>query len=110
MATATFTPTTNPMIIPASALVVTTSAILSRPIFAKRIEWFQPLTTLDTIKLVDINGNILVEGACEVASQSQILWAGPQKLTLPGKAAATSSWSVINNYATGSSATLIIWF
>ena len=107
---ANFTPSTNPMIIPATALTATSSVILSRPVLAKRIEWYVPQNVGDTIKGVDINGNILFEGTCEVASQSQILWAGPQKLTLPGKSSTASSWQVVYNYTAASSAALIVWF
>lgn len=107
---ATFTPTTNPMIIPAPALTATTTIILSRPILAKRIEWFKPISTNDTISIQDVGGNVLNQGSCEVASQSQILWTGPQKLTLPGKSGTTSSWQVVNAYATASTASLIIWY
>lgn len=107
---ATFTATTNPMIIPAPALTATTTIILSRPIMAKRIEWFVPITIGDTIQIQDIGGNVINKGVCEVASQSQILWTGPQKLTLPGKAATTSSWQVVNAYNAASSAALIVWF
>jgi len=107
---ATFTPSTNPMIIPAPALTATTTVVLSRPILAKRIEWLAPITVGDTIKITDTGGNIIAEGVCEVASQSQILWTGPQKLTLPGKAGTTASWQVINAYSAASSAALIVWF
>lgn len=107
---ATFTPTTNPMIIPAPALTATTTIILSRPILAKRIEWYVPTTVGDTIQLQDIGGHILAEGTCEVASQSQILWAGPQKLTFPGKSSTTSSWQVVNAYAAASSTTILLWY
>ena len=109
---ALFTPTTNPMIIPAPALTATTTIILSRPILAKRIEWLTPISVGDTIKIVDASSslNIIDDGVCEVASQSQILWTGPQKLTLPGKATANFSWGVINAYQTASTASLIIWY
>src|ERR1700719_3159882 len=109
---ATFTPTTNPMIIPAPALTATTTIVLSRPILAKRIEWYVPTTIGGTIKITDASSslNIIDEGTCEVASQSQILWSSPQKLTLPGKSGTTSSWQVVNAYAAASSAALIIWF
>jgi len=107
---ATFTPTTNPMIIPAPALTATTTIILSRPILAKRIEWYAPITIGDTIKATDLNGNVIVEGTCEVASQSQILWTGPQKLTFKGAATQSTSWQVINAYSAASSSALIIWF
>lgn len=107
---ANFTPTTCPMIVPAPALTATSTVILSRPILAKRIEWYVPTTVGDTVKITDINGSIIAQGTCEVASQSQILWAGPQKLTLPGKSGTTSSWQVINAYNAASSSTLIVWY
>jgi hypothetical protein len=108
---ATFTPTTNPMIIPAPALTATTTIVLTRPILAKRVEWFAPITIGDTIQATDLNGNIIVEGKCEVASQSQILWTGPQKLTFKGTASNTAgSWQVINAYSAASTSSLIIWF
>lgn len=98
---ATFTATTNPMIITSAATVVS-----SRPYLAKRIEWYAPTTVGNQVVVTDLNGNVLVEGTCEVASQSQILWTGPQKLTFPGKATQTASWMV----ATINSGSLIIWF
>lgn len=108
---ATFTPTTNPMIIPAPALTATTTIILTRPVLAKRIEWLTPITIGDTIKITDTGGNVINQGTCEVASQSQILWTGPQKLTLPGKATQTAgSWQVINAYNAASTSSLIVWF
>ncbi len=113
---ATFTVTTNPMIIPAPALTATTTIVMAagfqnRPILAKRIEWFKPISTNDTISIQDVGGNVINQGSCEVASQSQILWTGPQKLTLPGKATQTAgSWQVVNAYATASTASLIVWF
>lgn len=99
---ATFTPTTDPMIITSAATVVAT-----RPFLAKRIEWYIPATVGDKVIATDLNSNVLFEGTCEVASQSQILWAGPQKLTLPGKSGnAGGSWQI----TTISSGSLLIWF
>lgn len=99
---ATFTPSTNPMVITSAATVVAT-----RPFLAKRIEWLTPLTIGDKVIAQDIGGNMIFEGTCEVASQSQILWSGPQKLTLPGKSGnAGGSWQ-ISSIGSGS---LIIWF
>lgn len=110
---ASYTATTNPMIIPAPALTATTTIVMTspRPVLAKRIEWYVPITIGDTIQGTDLNGNVLFQGTCEVASQSQILWTGPQKLTCRGSASNTAgSWQVINKYAAASSSTLILWY
>jgi hypothetical protein len=99
---ATYTATTCPMIITAAATVVAT-----RPFLAKRIEWLTPVTIGDRLVVSDLNNNIIIEGTCEVASQSQILWTGPQKLTLKGSATQTAgSWQV----STITSGNLLIWF
>jgi hypothetical protein len=107
---ASYTATTNPMIIPAPALTATTSIVMNHPVFAKRIEWYAPITIGDTISVQDFNGNVIVQGKCEVASQSQILWTGPQKLTLPNKVGSTSSWQVVNAYNAASTSTLLVWY
>lgn len=105
---ATFTPTTNPMVITTAATVVS-----SRPFLVRRIEWFSPVATTDSCSIMDLNSNTIIEGKCEVPGQSQILWPGPAKLTLPGKAAGLGtsgnpggSWQV----STITSGTLLIWF
>ena len=102
--------TVNPLFITTAATISTTTV---RPILAKRIEWLTPVNIGDKAIIADLGGNIICEGVCEVASQSQILWAGPQKLTLPGKQAsfagagnAAGSWQV----STINSGTLLIWF
>lgn len=102
--------TTNPLFINTAATI---SMATVRPILAKRIEWLTPLAIGDRAIIADVGGNIICEGTCEVASQSQILWSGPQKLTLPGKQAsfagtgnAAGSWQV----STINSGTLLIWF
>jgi hypothetical protein len=109
---AVFTPTTDPMIIPAPALTATTSVVFAhRPIQAKRIEWYNPNAVGDTVQVTDLGGNVLAQGTCEVALQSQIIWAGPQKLNLPeNNKAGTTGWQVINAYASASTAALIIWY
>jgi hypothetical protein len=107
---ATYTPTTNPMIIPAPALTATTTIVMTRPIKAKRIEWYVPITVGDTIQATDLNGNVIVEATCEVASQSQILWTY-DKLTFKGTLSNTAgSWQVINKYSAASTAAFIVWF
>lgn len=94
--------TTDPLILDTAATIAFT-----RPLLVKRIEWLTPLLTTDAVSLTDLNGNIIVQGKCEVASQSQILWTGPQKLTLPGKPSnPNGSWQV----ATINSGKLLIWF
>lgn len=99
------------MIIPAPALTATTTIVLTRPIMAKRIEWYSPITIGDTIQATDLNGNVIIQGKCEVASQSQILWTGPNKLTFKGTQSNTAgSWQVINAYAAASTSSLIIWW
>jgi hypothetical protein len=108
---ATYTPTTNPMIIPAPALTATTTIVMTRPVLAKRIEWYVPVTMGDSIQATDLNGNVIIEGTCEVASQSQILWTGPNKLAFKGTLSNTAgSWQVINKYSAASTAALIIWW
>src|SRR5271157_72847 len=98
---ATYTATTNPMIITTAATVVST-----RPFLAKRIEWLTPTTIGHQVVVSDLTPNVIIEGTCEVASQSQILWSGPQKLTLPGEAGvAGGSWQV----STIQSGSLLIW-
>lgn len=102
---ATYTATTNPMIISSAATVVAT--LSPRPFLAKRIEWYAPATVGNQVVVSDLNNNVIIEGTCEVASQSQILWAGPQKLTLRGSATNTAgSWQV----STIQSGSLIIWY
>ena len=98
---ATFTATANPMIISSAATVVST-----RPFLVKRIEWFAPATVGNNVVVADQNGNIFVEGTCEVASQSQVLWSGPQKLTLPANTGNAKGWQV----STIQSGSLIIWY
>lgn len=99
---ATYTATTNPMIITSAATVVAT-----RPFLVKRIEWLSPAAPGDRLVVADLTPNIIVEGTCEVSLQSQILWSGPQKLTLPGRVSTpTGSWQV----STISSGSLLIWF
>jgi hypothetical protein len=102
--------TTNPLIITTAATISTTTV---RPLLAKRIEWLTPVNIGDKVIAQDLTGNVIFEGTCEVASQSQILWSGPQKLTLPGKQAsfagtgnAAGSWQI----ATINSGTLLVWF
>ncbi len=84
-----------------------------RPILVKRIEWLTPVNIGDKAIIADVGGNIVCQGTCEVASQSQILWSGPQKLTLPGKQAsfagagnAAGSWQV----TTINSGKLLVWY
>jgi hypothetical protein len=83
---------------------------MNHPLFAKRIEWYIPNAVGDKVVAQDFNGNIMFEATCEVASQSQILWTGPIKMTLPNKVGSTSSWQVVNNYASASSTVLILWY
>lgn len=94
--------TTDPLILDTAATIAFT-----RPLLVKRIEWFSPVATTDAVVLADLAGNIIVEGKCEVPAQSQILWGGPQKLTLPGKSTnPNGSWQV----STINSGKLLIWF
>lgn len=94
--------TTNPLILNTAATIAFT-----RPILAKRIEWYVPTTVGHQVIVTDLTGNVIVQGTCEVASQSQILWTGPQKLTLKGSATVTAgSWIV----STIQSGTLMVWF
>jgi hypothetical protein len=93
--------TQNPLQINTTATIA-----IARPILCRRIEWFEPTATTQTMQLMDLNGNIIVEAMCEVANQSQSLWTGPAKLTLPGKVGnPNGSWQVS---ITGG--TLLIWF
>jgi hypothetical protein len=102
---ATYTATTSPMIITSAATVVATN--YPRPFLAKRIEWLTPVTPGDRLVATDLNGNIICEGTCEVASQSQILWSGPAKLTFPGKSGLPGgSWQI----ATINSGSFLMWF
>ena len=102
---ATYTATTSPMIITSAATVTSTN--FPRPFLAKRIEWLTPVAPGDRCVGSDLNNNVIFEGTCEVASQSQILWAGPQKLTLPGKSGNLGgSWQI----STITSGSLLIWF
>ena len=102
--------TTNPLFIDTAATI---SMATVRPLNVKRIEWLTPGAIGDKVFIADIGGNVICKGTCEVASQSQILWSGPQKLTLPGKQAsfagagnAAGSWAV----TTINSGQLIIWY
>lgn len=38
----------------------------------KMIYWFNPINIGDTFVITDINGNVHLQGRCEVANQSQI--------------------------------------
>jgi len=84
------------------------TVVASRPFLVKRIEWLTPVNIGDKVVIADTDAspNLIIAGTCEVASQSQILWSGPQKLTLPGKATQTASWQV----STIQSGSLLIWF
>ncbi len=94
--------TQNPLIIDTAATIAFT-----RPILVKRIEWLTPVTVGDKVVVADLVPNTIVQGTCEVISQSQILWSGPQKLTLPGfTSKAGGSWQV----STITSGKLLIWF
>src|SRR6266567_4393362 len=102
--------TTNPLFIDTAATI---SMATVRPILVKRIEWLTPVNIGDKAIIADVGGNIVCQGTCEVASQSQILWSGPQKLTLPGKRAsfagagnAAGSWQV----TTINSGKLLVWY
>jgi len=102
--------TSNPLFINTAATI---SMATIRPLLVKRIEWLTPITIGDKVIASDLNGNTIFQGTCEVASQSQILWNGPQKLTLPGKQSglgttgnAAGSWQV----STIQSGTLLIWY
>ena len=94
--------TQDPLIIDTAATIAFT-----RPILVKRIEWLTPTTIGHQVVIADLIPNTIVAGVCEVASQSQILWSGPQKLTLPGfTSKAGGSWQV----TTINSGKLLIWF
>lgn len=94
--------TCNPLFINTAATMAFT-----RPILAKRIEWLTPVNIGDKVVIADLNGNLILQGTCEVASQSQILWNGPHRLTLRGSATNTAgSWQV----STINTGTLLIWF
>lgn len=94
--------TSNPLFINTAATIAFT-----RPILAKRIEWLTPINIGDKVVVADLVPNTILQGTCEVASQSQILWSGPQKLTLPGRQSASGgSWQV----STINSGTLLIWY
>lgn len=103
--------TTNPLILNTTATIAFT-----RPILVKRIEWYKPQSVGDTFSITDLAGNVLNEGTCEVALQSQITWSGPQKLTLPGKASGlgtvgnpNGSW-VFNETAATTASNVLVWF
>jgi hypothetical protein len=88
--------TSNPIIcdtvwtastIPAALLPPTSAASTSpparnEPINARRIEWYGPASTSDTVVVTDINGNIIFEGTCETANVSQVLWSSTETLPL----------------------------
>jgi hypothetical protein len=111
---ATYTATTNPMIIAAAATVCVagTGGTITRPINVKLIEWVGA-TAAGTFALTDLNGNVIVEATCPVTNQNVTPWPGPIKLVLPGKQASfastgnpAGSWQV----ATLTSGTLLIWY
>src|ERR1035441_4279913 len=94
--------TQDPLIIDTAATIAFT-----RPILCKRIEWLTPVTIGDKLVIADLVPNTIIQGTCEVASISQVLWAGPQKLTLPGfTSKPNGSWQV----STITSGKLLIWF
>jgi hypothetical protein len=90
--------TSNPMVldtvwtattIPAALLSPTAAASTSpparnAPLNVKRIEWYGPASTSDSAVITDINGNVILEGTCETALVSQVLWSSGNP-TLPLK-------------------------
>lgn len=97
--------TQNPILLDTTATIA-----FNRPILVKRIEWYKPQSIGDSFTITDLNSNILNEGTCEVALQSQITWSGPIRLTLPGKVGnANGSWIFTETAATTASAVLI-WY
>src|ERR1700690_476983 len=94
--------TTDPLILDSTGTIAFT-----RPLLVKRVEWYVPTTIGHQAIIADLGGNVILEGTCEVASQSQILWSGPQKLTLPGKSGnANGSWQVVSIQ----SGKLLVWY
>src|ERR1700677_930601 len=81
---ATFTATTNPMIITSAATISVGS--VTRPINAKLIE-LVGATAGSTCVIADLNGNTICAGVTSVLNQTAVLWPGPIKLVLPGKQA-----------------------
>jgi hypothetical protein len=48
-------------------------------LFISKIEWYKPASIGDTFSILDAGGNVLVEGTCEVALQSQVYPFQPQR-------------------------------
>jgi hypothetical protein len=78
-----WTATTVPAQLKPPATAASTSPpARNEPINARRIEWFGPASTSDSAVITDINGNVILEGTCETALVSQVLWSGPTTLPL----------------------------
>ena len=109
MSAGTFTVTTNPLIYHSANLTMTATCVNTRPFYVKRVEWLSPQSVGDTVKITDSGGNVIVEGVCEVALQSQILWTGPQKFPLPQNSGAQLGWQIQFVSAT-TTTNLLVWF
>ncbi len=99
--------TQNPLILDTTATVAFT-----RPILAKRIEWVGATAIGQVSSVSDINGNVICKQTSGATVTGIVMWAGPQKLTLPGKQASfagagnpNGSWQV-----TVASGQILIWY
>jgi hypothetical protein len=79
----TWTASTIPaQLLPPTGPATTSPPARNEPINARRIEWYGPAATSDSAVITDINGNVILEGTCETALVSQVLWSGPTTLAL----------------------------
>jgi hypothetical protein len=78
-----WTATTIPaQLLPPLGAASTSPPARNAPINARRIEWYGPASTSDSAVITDINGNVILEGTCETALVSQVLWSSTETLPL----------------------------
>jgi hypothetical protein len=83
-----WTSTTIPAaLLPPTSAASTSPPARNEPIEAKRIEWFNPATIGDVLRIEDVNGNPIIDALCEVSAGSQVVFQSteaPVKLKMGG--------------------------
>ncbi len=64
------------------AVTATTAAVVGG-LSVAAVYWYQPINIADTVTLQDSDGNLIWQGYCEVANQSEV-FRFPQPITVPG--------------------------
>lgn len=64
-------------------VTATTAAVQNGWVNLAKVYWYQPTTTAQTVVLQDQNGNLVWEGYCEVANQSQV-FEFPRPISVSG--------------------------